>query len=99
MFCDLLQWNYIFYWQNNSYLPSLGLIICMYRPVSSIGDQKKLSIIKMGEVLLEYSHVKTTSNPKDRGCLVIGNVANLSTVTFDDFAEKLQPNVDSKVQV
>jgi hypothetical protein len=51
----------------------------------------------MAEVTLEYSCVKTVSDPKERGCLIIGNVLNLSLVTFDSFAEKLQPSVDRKV--
>lgn len=51
----------------------------------------------MAEVTLEYSCEKTSSDPKDRGCLIIGNLLNLSTVTYDNFAEKLQPSVDSKV--
>ncbi|XP_031572072.1 probable aminopeptidase NPEPL1 [Actinia tenebrosa] len=50
----------------------------------------------MAEVLLEFSFEKTSSDPKERGCLIIGSVLNFSMVTYDNFAEKLQPSVDSK---
>lgn len=51
----------------------------------------------MAEVVLEYSFEKTSSDPKERGCLIIGNPLNLSMVSYDNFVEKLQPSVDSKV--
>ncbi|EDO41614.1 predicted protein [Nematostella vectensis] len=49
----------------------------------------------MADVNLVFSVPKTTSDPKERGCLIIGNPASLSQVSFDNFSEKLQPRVDS----
>ena len=51
----------------------------------------------MAEVVLEYSSVKSKSDPKRRGCLIVGNVSNLCSVSFDDFSDKLQPAVNANV--
>ena len=51
----------------------------------------------MADTGLFFSAKKTSSNPKNRGCLIIGHVRNLKAVTFEDFAEKLAPTVDPEV--
>lgn len=52
----------------------------------------------MAETFLLFSAEKTSFDPQAQGCLIIGQPRHLQAVTFDHFAEKLSPRVDSAVR-
>ena len=46
---------------------------------------------------LVFTAEKTSSDPLDRACLVVGHAKHVQSVTFDNFAEKLKPRVNAEV--